>query len=74
MVTKLTHRRDPKQWPAPHPDETPAQMGRNGRAWMERDFSWSTIGREMSAVYRWLNGRGEKPSSVHTTSSGNSFD
>jgi glycosyltransferase involved in cell wall biosynthesis len=56
------------------PDETLAQMGRNGRAWMERDFSWSTIGREMSAVYRWLNGRGEKPSCVHTTSSASSFD
>ncbi len=31
-----------------------AVMGENGRAWMERDFSWGGIGAKMAATYRWL--------------------
>lgn len=34
------------------------EMGNNGRKWMERDFSWGTIGENMLEFYSWLtNGR-----------------
>jgi glycosyltransferase involved in cell wall biosynthesis len=41
-----------------------AEMGQAGRAWMETEFSWPTIGVRMAAVYRWLLGRGPRPSDV----------
>jgi hypothetical protein len=31
-------------------------MGREGRDWMKRDFSWNAIGQQMSDAYRWLAG------------------
>ena len=31
-----------------------AAMGRRGREWMQRDFSWSGIGEKMAETYRWL--------------------
>ena len=31
-----------------------AVMGRRGREWMERDFSWHGIGTKMAETYRWL--------------------
>ena len=37
------------------------EMGRKGRAWMERDFSWDRVGRQMSATYEWLVGGGPAP-------------
>ncbi len=36
------------------PRQDLAAMGQKGRAWMERDFSWSGIGERMSETYRWL--------------------
>jgi glycosyltransferase involved in cell wall biosynthesis len=39
-------------------------MGRSGRTWMERDFSWTPIAREMLAVYQWLTYGGERPRTV----------
>ena len=41
-----------------------AEMGARGRAWMERDFGWDGIARQMSDVYLWLLGRGERPACV----------
>jgi glycosyltransferase involved in cell wall biosynthesis len=33
------------------------KMGRAGRAWMERDFSWPSVAARMEAAYKWaLNG------------------
>ncbi len=32
------------------------EMGRRGRDWMVRDFSWDRVGWQMSEVYRWLCG------------------
>lgn len=46
------------------PEERLAEMGRAGRAWMEREFSWTTIGLQMAAFYRWLCGSGERPACV----------
>lgn len=42
------------------------EMGRNGRAWMEREFSWNRVATEMNAVYRWILGFDEMPASVRT--------
>ena len=36
-------------------------MGRRGREWMIRDFSWHEIGRKMLATYEWLLGGGSPP-------------
>jgi len=32
-------------------------MGQLGRAWMEREYSWDSIGRHMADVYDWVLGR-----------------
>lgn len=40
-------------------------MGRNGRAWMRRDYSWDRVGEDMLAVYRWLSFDGPEPRVVH---------
>lgn len=39
-------------------------MGLRGRAWMQREFGWDAIGRDMSNVYRWLVGDGPPPQCV----------
>lgn len=39
-------------------------MGARGRNWMERDFSWERIAREMVQVYAWAAGQGDRPASV----------
>lgn len=40
-------------------------MGSNGRAWVEKDFSWDTISQNMLSMYDWLNGENEKPAFVY---------
>lgn len=47
------------------PDEARFAMGARGRAWMERDFTWRSVGEQMAELYRWLVGGGQKPSFVH---------
>ncbi len=37
------------------------QMGKAGRDWMNRDFSWEKIGIRMTMVYRWLLDGGKAP-------------
>lgn len=39
-------------------------MGRRGRIWMARDFSWDRNAIDMLAVYDWISGRGPMPSTV----------
>jgi glycosyltransferase involved in cell wall biosynthesis len=39
-------------------------MGRRGRAWMAREFSWERVAREMLSVYAWLARSSEMPSIV----------
>lgn len=41
-----------------------AAMGLRGRAWMERDYGWEAIGKNMHGVYRWLVDGGEAPPQV----------
>lgn len=38
-----------------------AAMGRRGRAWMECDFSWSTVAGTMAQTYEWLSRLGGTP-------------
>ena len=45
-------------------DEERTEMGKRGRAWIQRDFSWDGIGAKMKAAYAWLLGQGEKPNFV----------
>lgn len=47
------------------PDSERRQMGRNGRDWMLRDYSWSAISRRAGAVYDWARGQAEKTSDIH---------
>jgi len=39
-------------------------MGKRGRAWMERDFSWDHIGRRMLTAYKWAVDGGDAPEEV----------
>jgi glycosyltransferase involved in cell wall biosynthesis len=48
-------------------EATRADMGKRGKAWMARDFSWAAIGAEMANVYRWLQHGGPIPTSVRLT-------
>ncbi|MFN3890341.1 MAG: glycosyltransferase [Beijerinckiaceae bacterium] len=41
------------------------EMGRRGREWMLRDFSWDRAAGDMGDVYQWLHGRLNKPSFVY---------
>ena len=43
------------------------RLGARGRQWMQRDFSWSRVAREMASVYRWLRTGGTAPPSVRTS-------
>jgi glycosyltransferase involved in cell wall biosynthesis len=37
------------------------QMGRRGREWMAREFSWQAVGRMMNTTYEWVVNGGAKP-------------
>jgi glycosyltransferase involved in cell wall biosynthesis len=39
--------------------------GIRGREWMQRDFSWDAIGRDMATAYRWSREGGDRPIFVH---------
>lgn len=39
-------------------------MGRRGRALVEKQFTWEQVARQMTEVYRWVLGKGEPPSTV----------
>jgi glycosyltransferase involved in cell wall biosynthesis len=41
-------------------------MGRRGRAWMEKDYSWPHVADEMKSVYQWLLNGGTPPDCVIT--------
>ena len=46
------------------PQEELGTMGGKGRAWIEREFSWVRIARDMSELYAWLAGRSPAPGCV----------
>jgi glycosyltransferase involved in cell wall biosynthesis len=39
-------------------------MGKAGREWMQREFSWDHIAMQMAEFYRWLLERCERPACV----------
>ena len=47
-------------------DDSRREMGRRGRDWMQRDFSWEQVAAQMKAVYGWLVTGGPKPDCVFT--------
>ena len=47
------------------PDGERCAMGLRGRAWMQREFSWNHIARQMLDVYSWLIGQSDPPPCVH---------
>lgn len=49
------------------PREALREMGARGRAWMEREFGWDGIARQMLLVYDWAAGIGPRPDCVHET-------
>jgi glycosyltransferase involved in cell wall biosynthesis len=49
------------------PEDRLRAMGLRGRQWMERDFSWTQVGRLMMSVYLWLVGQGSTPECVRLT-------
>ncbi|TMV10336.1 glycosyltransferase [Ruegeria sediminis] len=46
-------------------DDERKQMGRNGRDWMLRDFSWSAISQRALAIYEWAGGHAPRTSDIH---------
>ncbi len=38
-----------------------AAMGMRGRHWMEVEYAWAHIGRQMAETYRWVTNGGSKP-------------
>jgi len=42
------------------------KMGERGRDWMQREFSWSTIGEQMAEAYEWAIHGGTPPDCVVT--------
>ncbi len=40
-------------------------MGERGRAWMQRDFSWDSVGAKMMQAYTWILNGGSKPSFIY---------
>ncbi len=41
------------------------EMGRRGRRWMESEFSWDVISRQMAGLYTWAVHGGEPPEQTH---------
>jgi glycosyltransferase involved in cell wall biosynthesis len=41
-----------------------SEMGSRGRDWMQRDFSWDRIGKQMIDVCRWTLGNADQPDCV----------
>ena len=40
------------------------EMGKRGRNWIERDFSWSSVANKMISAYSWLLHGGNRPNHV----------
>jgi glycosyltransferase involved in cell wall biosynthesis len=43
------------------PADQLSEMGRKGRAWMERDFGWESVAQRMDAAYRWVVSGEDRP-------------
>jgi glycosyltransferase involved in cell wall biosynthesis len=43
------------------------KMGKAGHLWMNDGFGWDSVASSMLSVYRWLGGKGDRPSCVVST-------
>jgi glycosyltransferase involved in cell wall biosynthesis len=48
-------------------DAERAEMGRKGRALVEREYTWDRVALRMMELYRWLAGGGQAPDCVQTS-------
>ncbi|MFH0725698.1 MAG: glycosyltransferase [Pseudomonadota bacterium] len=46
------------------PDDDLREKGQRGRILIEEKYQWPAIAREMALFYRWISGRGDRPSCV----------
>ena len=48
------------------PQEELIRMGKNGRKWMEEDFSWGSVGEKMLTSYKWMENKStyDKPNYI----------
>lgn len=49
------------------PDAEWVAMGARGRAYMERDFSWTVLAERLLAAYLWMSGRGARAACIVET-------
>lgn len=47
------------------PPDSLAEMGLRGREWMESEFSWKHVGRQIADTYRWILDGGSRPEWVN---------
>lgn len=47
--------------------ESLTEMGKKGRDWMQRGFSWPKLADDTLQLYDWLQGKDERPSFVRTS-------
>jgi len=45
-------------------EATLTEMGKNGREWMIKDYSWDSIAKQTIEVYKWLLNQADKPNTV----------
>lgn len=43
------------------------RMGKNGRKWMAKDFSWESVAKQLESAYAFLLKSGDAPTSLHIT-------
>jgi hypothetical protein len=41
-----------------------AAMGQRGKAWVDSEFTWDKVTRDMFSVYRWATGSDSRPQCV----------
>jgi glycosyltransferase involved in cell wall biosynthesis len=47
------------------PRSTLREMGARGRAWMQADFAWPSLARQMTDLYHWIRTGSDRPGFVH---------
>lgn len=54
------------------PREERGRMGQRGRRWIEAQYGWANVAREMQGFYRWLRGGSVQPHCVQSGAAGES--
>ena len=48
-----------------YPDKQLLEMGRRGKKWMQRDFSWELVCRKTIESYKWITNISDRPSFIY---------